>query len=101
MRHQHAGSKGREQYTKIYHPPNTRSVRVVWLFEELGLPYEIERFQLADAKMRAPDYLKTHPMGRVPALEDSGVTIYESGAIVQYVFAKYGNGRLFPEVTCR
>ena len=58
---------------KIYHAPNTRSVRIVWLFEELGLPYEIERFQLGDAKMRGPDYLKVHPMGRVPALEDGAI----------------------------
>lgn len=83
---------------KIFHAPNTRSVRIVWLLEELGLPYEIETFKLGDAKMRAPEYLKTHPMGRVPALEDGHVTIFESGAIVQYVLARYGNGRLAPDV---
>jgi len=83
---------------KIFHAPNTRSVRIVWLLEELGLPYEIEKFKLGDAKMRAPEYLKTHPMGRVPALEDGDVTIFESGAIVQYILARYGNGRLAPDV---
>ncbi len=83
---------------KIFHAPNTRSVRIVWLLEELGLPYEIEKFKLGDAKMRAPEYLKTHPMGRVPALEDGAVTIFESGAIVQYVLAKFGHGRLAPDV---
>ncbi len=83
---------------KIFHAPNTRSVRIVWLLEELGLSYEIEKFKLGDAKMRAPEYLKTHPMGRVPALEDGHVTIFESGAIVQYVLARYGNGRLAPDV---
>src|SRR5205085_8368288 len=84
---------------KIYFAPNTRAVRIVWLFEELGLPYELERFKLGDRAMRAPEYLKVHPMGRVPALEDGDVTIFESGAIVQYVLAKYGQGRLAPKDT--
>jgi glutathione S-transferase len=83
---------------KIYYAPNTRAVRIVWLFEELGLPYELERFQLGDARMRAPAYLAVHPMGRVPALEDGEVTIFESGAIVEYVLARYGKGRLVPNV---
>ena len=87
---------------KIYYAPNTRAVRIVWLFEELGLPYYLERFkQLGDPAMRAPDYLKVHSMGRVPVLEDGDVTVFESGAIVQYVLAKYGNGRLVPEVSSR
>ena len=81
---------------KIYYAPNTRAVRIVWLFEELGLPYDIERFKLGDASMRSPDYLKVHPMGRVPTLQDGATTIFESGAIVQYVLARYGEGRLLP-----
>jgi len=84
---------------KIYHAANTRSVRILWLFEELGLPYELERFNLGDPAMRSPEYRRIHPMGRVPALQDGDVTIYESGAIVQYVLAKYGNGRLVPAVS--
>ena len=84
---------------KIYHAPNTRSVRIVWLFEELSLPYDIERFKLGDPRMRAPEYLRVHPMGRVPALVDGDTTIVESGAIVEYVLAKYGNGRLVPAVS--
>lgn len=84
---------------KIYHAPNTRSVRIVWLFEELGLPYDIERLKLGDPRMRAPEYLKVHPLGRVPALVDGDTTIVESGAIVEYVLAKYGNGRLVPRVS--
>lgn len=82
---------------KIYHAPNTRSVRIVWLLEELGLPYELERFKLGDPAMRAPDYARVHPMGRVPALQDGDTTIFESGAIVQYVLARHGQGRLVPE----
>ena len=83
---------------KIYYAPNTRAVRIVWLFEELGLPYELETFKLGDPAMRAPEYLKVHPMGRVPTLIDGDLTIFESGAIVQYVLARYGNGRLVPAV---
>ncbi len=82
---------------KIYYAPHTRAVRIVWLFEELGLPYELERYKLGDPAMRAPDYLKVHPVGRVPALRDGAVTLFESGAIVQYVLAKYGDGRLAPD----
>ena len=82
---------------KIHHAPNTRSVRAIWLMEELGLPYEIEMYKLGDPSMRAPDYLKVHPMGRVPALEDGDVTVFESGAIVEYVLARHGGGRLRPE----
>jgi len=84
---------------KIYFAPNTRAVRIIWLFEELGLPYELERFKLGDRAMRAPEYLRVHPMGRVPALQDGDVTIFESGAIVQYVLARYGGGRLVPSET--
>ncbi|MBT5191104.1 MAG: glutathione S-transferase family protein [Rhodospirillaceae bacterium] len=81
---------------KIYHAPNTRSVRIVWLCEELGLDYELEMFKLGDACMRDPEYLKIHPMARVPALADGDVRIFESGAIVEYILAKHGNGRMLP-----
>jgi len=83
---------------KIHHAPNSRSIRAVWLCEELGLPYELQVYKLGDPAMRSPDYLKTHPLGRVPALEDDGVTVFESGAIVEYVLARHGNGRLRPAV---
>ncbi len=83
---------------KIHHAPNSRSVRAVWLFEELGLPYGLQVYKLGDRSMRSPEYLKLHPMGRVPALEDDEVTVYESGAIVEYVLARYGNGRLRPAI---
>ena len=83
---------------KIHHAPNTRSVRAVWLMEELGIPYELEMHKLGDPAMRAPEYRKVHPMGRVPALEDGDVTIFESGAIVEYVLARHGDGKLRPAV---
>ena len=80
----------------IHYAPNTRAVRVVWLCNELGLDYRLKRYKLGDPAMRAPDYLGVHPLGRVPTVQDGGVTIFESGAIVQYLLAKYGNGRLAP-----
>ena len=80
----------------IHYAPNTRAVRVVWLCNELGLDYELKRYKLGDPAMRAPDYLGLHPLGRVPTVEDDGVAIFESGAIVQYLLAKYGGGRLAP-----
>ena len=81
---------------KLYFAPNTRSVRIAWLLEELGLEYELERFQLGDRAMREPEYLAVHPLGRVPALEDGDVMLFESGAIVQYLLACYGEGRFNP-----
>ncbi|MFC3616544.1 glutathione S-transferase family protein [Lutimaribacter marinistellae] len=81
---------------KLYFAPNSRAVRIAWLLEELGLDYEIERFTLGDKAMREPDYLDIHPMGRVPALEDGEIRIFESGAIVQYILAIYGHGQLQP-----
>ena len=81
---------------KIHHAPNTRSVRAVWLMEELGLFYEIEKYTLGDPAMRAPSYLKVHPMGRVPALEDGDIKIFESGAIVEYILMRHGRGQLRP-----
>ena len=82
---------------KVYYAPNSRAVRAVWLLEELGLPYELETFKLGEKRMREPGYLKIHPLGRVPALEDGEITLFESGAIVQYLLAKYAGGRLVPD----
>lgn len=81
---------------KLYFAPNSRAVRIAWLLEELGLEYELVRFQLGDREMRDADYKAVHPMGRVPALEDGDVTIFESTAIVQYILARHGNGRMVP-----
>ncbi|MFV0515483.1 MAG: glutathione S-transferase family protein [Jhaorihella sp.] len=83
---------------KLYYAQNSRAVRVAWLLEELGLDYETIKFTLGEPAMREPGYLKLHPAGRVPTLEDGAVTIFESGAIVQYLLARHGNGRLAPPV---
>ena len=74
---------------KVYFAPQSRAVRTVWLLEEIGLPYELEKFQLGQKEMRAPDYTAINPNGRVPTLVDGDVTISESTAIAQYLAAKH------------
>ena len=60
------------------------------------MDYDLQMFKLGDGSMRDPEYLKIHPMARVPSIQDGSVTIFDSGAIVEYILAKYGNGRLHP-----
>jgi len=80
----------------LYHAPLSRSVRIVWLLEELGLPYELRAAALEPPAPR-PFAQKT-PSGKVPTIEDDGMAMFESGAILEYVLEKYGNGRLAPPV---
>jgi glutathione S-transferase len=80
----------------VHHLNNSRSQRVLWLLEELGLPHEIVRYQ-RQADMRAPKDLRAiHPLGKSPVITDGGKTIAESGAIVEYIVGAYGDGRLVP-----
>ena len=83
---------------KLYYARNSRAVRVAWLLQELDLGYEIESFELGSPDMRSDTYRALHPMGRVPTLVDGDITLFESGAIVQYILAKYGKGRFVPEM---
>jgi glutathione S-transferase len=81
----------------VHHLNNSRSQRVLWLLEELGLPYEIQHYQRDPKTMLAPEALrKVHPLGKSPVVTDDGVTLAESGAIVEYLIERYGNGRLIP-----
>ena len=82
---------------KLYYARESRAVRVAWVLEELRLEYDIHKFSLGDRSMREPEYLSLHPMGRVPTLEDGKIRLFESGAIVQYILEKYGNGRFVPQ----
>ena len=84
---------------KLYFAPKSRAVRTAWLLYELDLDFEIERFELGAKEMRSPEYLKINPNARVPTLDDGDVRITESGAIAQYLAAKYGNGRFVPDVS--
>ncbi len=78
----------------LYHVPLSRSLRVRWLLEELALPYELATRSFADLKR--PEHLALHPLGKVPALADGDVVLFESGAILQHLLERYGEGRLEP-----
>ena len=81
----------------VHHLNNSRSQRVLWLLEELGLPYEIAHYQRDATTMLAPpELLAVHPLGKSPVLTDGNTTVAETGAIVEYLLEKYGNGRLLP-----
>ncbi len=81
----------------VHHLNNSRSQRVLWLLEELSLPYEIKHYQ-RDAKtsLAPPELRKVHPLGKSPVITDGGLTVAESGAIIEYLVDKYGGGRLKP-----
>jgi glutathione S-transferase len=81
----------------VHHLNNSRSQRVLWLLEELGVPYEVKRYQRDAKTMLAPPELRAvHPLGKSPVITDGDLTVAESGAIVEYLVERYGNGRLVP-----
>jgi glutathione S-transferase len=81
----------------LHHLNDSRSQRILWLLEELGLPYGIVKHQRDAATRLSPPSLKAvHPLGKAPVLVDGGRTIVESGAIVDYLVRTYGRGRLAP-----
>lgn len=81
----------------VHHLNNSRSQRVLWLLEELGLEYDIVRYQRDAKTMLAPPELRAiHPLGKSPVLTDDGAVVAESGAIVEYLLERYGEGRLIP-----
>jgi len=81
----------------VHHLNNSRSQRVLWLLEELGLEYEIKRYERAPKTMLAPaSLLAVHPLGKSPVIADGALTLAESGAIVEYLVDRYGNGKLAP-----
>jgi glutathione S-transferase len=81
----------------VHHLNNSRSQRVLWLLEELGLPYEIVKYERDPKTMLAPPTLtKVHPLGKSPVITDDGTTVAESGAIVEYLVERHGGGRLVP-----
>src|SRR5476649_2835792 len=81
----------------VHHLNNSRSQRVLWLLEELGLEYQIVRYQRDPQAMLAPPELRAiHPLGKSPVITDDGATIAESGAIIEYLLDRYGAGCLRP-----
>jgi len=81
----------------VHHLNNSRSQRVLWLLEELGVPYEVRRYE-RDAKtmLAPPELLAIHPLGKSPVITDGDKTVAETGAIVEYIIETYGQGRLIP-----
>ena len=78
----------------IYHLGVSQSDRIVWLMEELGLPYQLEWFDRGPDKLAPPEYLALHPAAMAPVIRDGDQMLAESTAIVQYIAHKYGGGRL-------
>jgi glutathione S-transferase len=82
---------------EVHHLNESRSRRITWMLEELGLPYEVITYQ-RDAKTRLapPELMQIHPLGKAPVLRDNGEVLIESGAIIEYLVRQYGNGRFSP-----
>jgi glutathione S-transferase len=82
----------------VHHLNNSRSQRVIWLLEELGVAYEVKRYERDAVTMLAPPELRAvHPLGKSPVITDGEITVAETGAIVEYLIETYGEGRLIPK----
>ena len=81
----------------VHHLNNSRSQRVLWLLEELGVPYEVKRYERDPQTMLAPPELRAvHPLGKSPVITEDGMVLAETGAIVEYILDRHGAGRLQP-----
>src|SRR5262245_40746976 len=81
----------------VHHLNNSRSQRVLWLLEELGGDYEVRRYERDPATMLAPPALRAvHPLGKSPVVTDGDLVLAESGAILEHLVGRYGDGRLIP-----
>ncbi|MBP7668605.1 MAG: glutathione S-transferase [Burkholderiaceae bacterium] len=86
----------------VHHLNDSRSQRVLWLLEELGTPYEIRHYaRNATTRLAPPELMAVHPLGKSPVIEDDGLTVIESGAIVDYILRRHGGGRLQPAAGTR
>ena len=83
---------------KLHFAPNSRAGRIVWLLEELGLEYEINKMAFHPKDLKSDEHRSRHPLGRIPVLEDGDLLLWESGAIVEYILERYENGGLKPPV---
>src|SRR6188508_3389433 len=79
----------------VHHLGKSQSERIVWLCEELGIPYELKRYARDSVtRLAPPEYKALHPIGSAPVITDGDLVMAESGAIIEYIVAKYGKGRL-------
>ena len=81
---------------QIYHAQHTRGIRPIWLCEELDLPYQVVPVDFSAEYRASPEWRALHPAGKVPVLVDDDVTMFESCAMMDYILARYGDGRLVP-----
>ncbi len=82
----------------VHHLNESRSQRILWLLEELGVPYDIKHYQRdAQTRLAPPKLTKVHPLGKSPVISDGDLTVIESGAIIDHLITRYGNGALRPE----
>jgi len=82
----------------VHHLNNSRSQRVLWLLEELGLPYEIKHYQRnAQTMLAPPELTQVHALGKSPVITDNDTVVAETGAIVEYLLERHGGGRLLPK----
>ena len=82
----------------LHFAPNSRAGRILWLLEELALPYELNRMDFHPKDLKSDAHRARHPLGRVPVLDDGDISLFESGAIVEYILERHKNGGLKPEV---
>ena len=82
----------------LHHARSSRAGRIVWLLEELGLEYTLNRMEFHPRSLKSDEHRARHPLGRVPVLDDDDVSLYESGAIVEYLIARHSDGALKPAV---
>ena len=82
----------------LHFAPNSRAGRILWLLEELALPYELNRMDFHPKDLKSDTHRARHPLGRVPVLDDGDISIFESGAIVEYILERHKNGGLKPEI---
>ncbi len=82
----------------LHFAPNSRAGRIVWLLEELELPYELNRMDFHPKDLKSDEHRSRHPLGRVPVLDDDDIRIWESGAIVEYILERHKNGGLKPAI---
>lgn len=80
----------------VYHLPRSRSMRVIWLLEELDLPYNVESLDFVPGKFGGDDYTIIHPLNKVPAIKDGDMVMFESVAIMQYILDTKAQGKLMP-----
>lgn len=83
----------------VHYLPDSRAHRIVWLLEELGLPYDIVTHQRLESRRAPPSLKAIHPLGKSPVIVDDDRVIAESGAIIDYILRRYGNGRLQPSAS--